>query len=137
MADRYTQLYYHFIWATKNRQPFLTPEVEAPLFRYLRQKCETLFVFVYALNGMTDHVHLACTLPTTLAVADFLEVLKGASAHFVNHCPDLDSNLIWQPGYGALTFARRDLACVVEYIDHQKAHHRQGRLSAEMERLSD
>ena len=28
----YTELFYHFVWATKRRQPFITPEVEPPLY---------------------------------------------------------------------------------------------------------
>src|SRR5438105_1273658 len=113
MANHYTQLYYHFIWATRGREPMIDAEMEPHLYRYLRRKCESIGVLVHALNGMPDHVHLACTLPTTLAIADFLETIKGSSSHFVNHRPDSDGQFYWQSGYGALTFSKRDLARIV------------------------
>lgn len=34
----YIKLYYHFVWATAKREPFITPEVEPALHRYLTQK---------------------------------------------------------------------------------------------------
>ena len=39
MAGTYTQLFYHFVWSTKNREPLLTPEVEAAAFAAIRRKC--------------------------------------------------------------------------------------------------
>ena len=49
---------------------------QAALLGYLRPKCQALGVLVYAVNGMPDHLHLACTLPTHLSIADFLEAIK-------------------------------------------------------------
>jgi REP element-mobilizing transposase RayT len=132
MARTYTELFYHFVWATKGREPLLTTELEPHVHRFLRHKCEEMGIAVYAVNGMPDHVHLACTLPTDLSIADALEKLKGSSSHFANALPD--SYLYWQPGYGALTFARRDLTRIVRYIDGQKEHHAAGTLSPAMER---
>jgi putative transposase len=134
MASTYTELYYHFIWATKGRQHLITPDLQAHLYAYIRHKCDDLQVQVYALNGMPDHVHLACSLPTDLSIADFLEVVKGSSSHFINHLADEDFQLYWQPGYGALTFAKRELPSIVSYIDNQPIHHRDGKLSPRMER---
>jgi REP element-mobilizing transposase RayT len=137
MVDRYTELYYHFIWATKGREPRITPDLQTHLYAYIRHKCDDLHVQVYALNGMPDHVHLACSLPTDLSIADFLEVVKGSSSHFINHLEGSDHRLYWQPGYGALTFAKRDLTRIVSYIDNQSTHHRDGELSPRMERDTD
>lgn len=137
VGNTYTQLYYHFIWATRERQPLITSAMEPQLFRYIRHKCESLRVFVHAVNGMPDHLHIACTLPTTLAIADFLETIKGSSSHLINHLSDADLELYWQGGYGALTFAKHDLPQVVRYIDNQRHHHREGSLSPQMERITE
>lgn len=136
MASNYTQLYYHFVWATRDRQPLITPPIESDLHTCIRRKCEDLRVLVLALNGMPDHVHLACSLPTHLAVADFIEAIKGSSAHFINHRPSSASQLYWQSGYGVLTFSKRDLPRITHYIDQQKTHHQTNRLSAAMEHCS-
>ena len=80
----YTEIYYHFVWATKRREPLLTPTIEPLVHDFLRHKCNSLRATVYAVNEMPDHVHLACSLPLSLAASDFLEVVKGSSSHFIN-----------------------------------------------------
>lgn len=135
MAQTYTEVYYHFVWATKQREPLITPTMEEPLYHFLRHKCRELCVDVHALNGLADHVHLCSTLPTKLSIADFMETIKGASAHFINHLPDAAADLRWQPGCGALTFAKHDLPRIVAYIEAQKTRHAAQNLSDKMERL--
>ena len=65
---------------------------------------------------------------------DFMETIKGALAHFINHRPEDETRLYWQSGYGALTFARRDLRRIVAYIDNRKTHRGENKLSLPMER---
>ncbi len=133
----YTEAFQHFVWATRKREPFITDEMERVLHRYIRQRCKDLHVQVHALNGMPDHVHLAVTLPATLAPADFMHDVKGASAHFVNHLPETKDCLYWQEGYGWLTFALDDLPRIIRYVDCQKERHAAGRLSTKMECAAD
>ena len=133
----YAEAFQHFVWATRKREHFIASEIERVLYRYVIQRCEPMHVQVHALNGMPDHVHLAVTLPATLAPADFMHGIKGASSHFINHLPETKGCLYWQEGYGWLTFALDDLPRIVRYVDRQKERHAAGRLSAKMERAAD
>jgi putative transposase len=133
----YTEAFYHFVWATRKREWFVTDEIERPLYRYIEQRCSDLHVAVHAINGMPDHVHLAVSLLATLAPAEFMNTVKGTSAHFVNHRPETKGCLYWQPGYGLLTFAYADLPRIIDYITRQKQHHAAGKLSPKMERAAD
>lgn len=136
MAGTFSELYYHLVWATKDRSPLIRPALEPELHGYIRGKCGEHGAFVHALNGIEDHVHLVVSLPPTACLADFLHQVKGASSHFANRLEDR-SGPFWQPGYGALTFARRDLARIVAYVRNQKQHHREGSTSSVMERTKD
>lgn len=133
----YMEAFYHFVWATRKRGWFVTDDMERELYRYIRGRCDQMRVHVYALNGMPDHVHLAVSLPASVSPADFMETVKGASAHFINHLPQPPGCLYWQPGYGLLTFTSEDLPRIVRYVDRQKARHASGSLSAKMERTAD
>ena len=135
MSDVYEEAFYHFVWATKQREPMIVPQMESLLHTYIRQKCQELKTFIYAMNGMPDHLHLVCSVPASIAVADFIGNIKGGSSHYMNHL-DQSSPLRWQPGYGYLTFAKSDLGRVVTYVDKQKTHHVTGKLSSKMERIS-
>jgi putative transposase len=133
----YTEAFYHFVWATRKREWFVTAEIERPLYRYIEQRCNDMHVQIYAINGMPDHVHLVVGLPTTLSVSDFMEAIKGASSYYINRLPSVSNCLYWQPGYGLLTFAQSDLERVVTYVENQKRHHADGKLSPKMERTAD
>lgn len=137
MARKYTELYYHLVWATKDRAPLILPEVEPCLYRQIRAKCAEVRILVHALNGMPDHVHLACTLPTSLSIGDAMERIKGSASHFINHLDQREWRLAWQGGYGAMTLTRRDLPRIVAYIDGQKTHHAAGTLLSNLERIDE
>jgi putative transposase len=62
----YCQLFYHLVWATKDRAPLLTAEVEPILHGLLRSKAVRLGAQVFALNGIEDHVHLIASIPPSL-----------------------------------------------------------------------
>jgi putative transposase len=133
----YMEAFYHFVWATRKREWFITEAMERELYRYIENRCRSMKVRVYALNGIADHVHLVVSLPTSLSAADFMETIKGASAHFINHLPNYESCLYWQSGYGLLTFTKDDLPRIVRYVERQKIRHSSGNLSAKMERTAD
>jgi putative transposase len=137
MAHTYTEFFYHLAWGTRLREPLLTVSVEPVAHDYIRARCKDVGVFVYALDGMPDHVHLVCDIPPRLAVADVVKTLKGASSHFINSCPEPIGVLSWQQGYGGLTFARHDLKRVVAYVENQKRHHSASTLWHSLEGLGD
>ena len=135
MSDVYEEAYHHFVWATKMREEMVLPRFESLLHGYVRQKCREMGAFVYAINGMPDHLHLACAIPGTLAVSDFMNGVKGGSSYYISHLSQ-GKSLRWQPGYGHLTFATNDLARVTAYVGNQKIHYSGGSLSPKMERTS-
>ena len=131
----YHQLYYHLVWATKKREPLITPDLEADLHHYLRGKVIELGGVVHAVGGMEEHVHLAASIPPRLAVATCVGRLKGASSHWVTHVCPLRLPFEWQDGYGALSFGKRALPQVVAYVLNQRQRHRDRCLIPEMERI--
>jgi len=133
MPGSYSQLFYHFIWTTKNRAPTMTPELREALFRYIRMKCQQHRAVVYGLGGIEDHVHLLVSLPPNLSPSKFAADIKGAASHFVNDEILKSKAFYWQEGYGVVSLAKKDLKQVAEYIDNQEEHHHENRLWPSME----
>ena len=128
--------YYHIVWATKNRQPWIAPQVEPRLFAYLVAQAVGLGAYVYAIGGTDDHVHLVATIPPSVSVSHFVKQLKGASAHDLNqHAPDFCVS--WQRGYGVLTLGQRQRAVAEDYVRGQKQHHAQGMAQPWLERTAE
>ena len=48
----------HFVWATWDRQPLITPDIEQELRRYIGAVCWDDNCDLLAVGGMPDHVHL-------------------------------------------------------------------------------
>jgi len=126
-------LYLHLVWATWDRLPMITPEIERRLHRNMESEARKMGCTVLALNGMPDHVHLVASLPTTITIADLVKQVKGVSSHLVNETLKPASQFKWQGSYGAFTVSRWDLERVIEYVKHQKQHHATGGLFPEWE----
>jgi putative transposase len=133
----YWQLFYHLVWATKNREPLLTARVEPVLYGFLRSKAIGLGATVFALNGTEDHVHLVAAIPPKVSVAKFVGQVKAvASTKFNKMHPD--TPFFWQTEYGAFSFDGKRLPNYIGYVHDQKKHHAQGKnLYAVLERTSD
>jgi putative transposase len=131
----YYQLYYHLVWSTKNRYPFLTSKVEPIIYGYLRTKAAGLDGVVLAVGGIENHVHVVASIPPKISVSDFVGQLKGvASARFNKEHPG-NVSFAWQAEYGAFTFDRKRLPNVMAYVEQQKEHHAQNNLIPILERI--
>jgi REP element-mobilizing transposase RayT len=134
MREPYTQLYVHFVWATWDRLPLITPEVEGPLYRAMTAKAHELKCDTVAIGGMMEHAHVLVRFPTTLAVATFAKEVKGNSSHFMTHVLRPEQFFKWQGAYGAFTVSKREIDTVASYILRQKVHHAENSLIDEWER---
>ena len=128
MGKPYTQLYYHFVWATWDREPLIAPAWEEQLHAGIIAKCDELRVQVMAINGVEDHVHLLVGSIPALSLSELIGGVKGAASHLVNHRLTRDANFRWQGYYGAFTVSRSHLPKVKWYVLSQKEHHANGQL---------
>jgi putative transposase len=124
------RLYYHLIWSTKNREPFIDEKLELRLYPYLIDKANRLDCQVFAIGGWLEHVHVVTSIPPKYSVAETVQRLKGASSH------DFEG-LAWQRGYGALSIGERQKSIAIEYVENQKVHHGQQTTLAWLEREDD
>jgi putative transposase len=119
------RLYYHLVWATKERLPFLQPEIEPRLYKYMTNRARGLGVKVWAANGWVDHVHFIVSIPPKLSLADFVQEIKGSSSHFLNHSCELPRTFAWQRGYGVFSLGESQKPYAIQYVEMQKEHHLQ------------
>ncbi len=133
----YWELYYHLVWRTKESMPLLTAKVEPLTHKYLIHRVlQTAEAMVHAVGGIEDHVHMAVSLPPTVEIARWVGDIKGACSHEINHGPSGLGALAWQTGYGVVSFGKRDLPWVVDYIKRQREHHTAGHLEDRLERIT-
>jgi putative transposase len=128
----YWRLFYHIVWGTKNRLELIDPSWEKDLYGYIWGKATALGCNPHAINGMSDHLHVALSIPPKLAVATLIGQLKGASSHHVNQ-KYAQGTFAWQAEYGVLSISERSLSSLVDYVKNQKKHHAENSLNIAME----
>jgi putative transposase len=121
----YWQLFYHIIWATKNREPFITSDIEPTIHHLIRTKAIGLGAMVFALNGWTDHVHIVAAVPPGISLSIFIGQIKGVASTKFNKSGNANRPLYWQDEYSVFSFDRRRLPGYIQYVEMQKEHHQQ------------
>ena len=122
----YSQLYYHIIWGTKYGEPLITAQIEPILFNFIRSKAIGLGGFVYALNGVENHVHMVAHIPVTIPIANFVGQIKGTSSTRINKSTSGEGHFFWQTSYSIFTISKNLVPVVISYVINQKIHHQEG-----------
>jgi REP element-mobilizing transposase RayT len=133
MRGKKLELYLHLVWATWDRLPLISTNIERRLYRNIESEAIKQRCNVLAVGGIEDHIHLLVTLPSTLAVANLVKQVKGVSSHFVNETLKPSSQFKWQGGYGAFTLSRWDVDQIAAYVLKQKEHHASSKVLPEFE----
>ena len=131
----YTQILYHIVFATKNREPVLCKERREDLYKYIWGIIQMRDSHLYRIGGIEDHVHILCSLHPTIALADFVKEIKVASSGWIkidNVFPRFEH---WQSGYGAFTCSVGSKEHLIEYIKGQEQHHSKETSIRELKRL--
>jgi putative transposase len=134
MPDNLIKLPVHFVWATWNRMPLITEEIEAELYRYIRGVCEKLDCPVLAVGGMSNHIHLLVAYHATITLAEIMGAVKGSSSRFVNTELRPGEFFKWQGSYAAFGVSPHDKRMDINYILNQKQHHADGTIWPNAER---
>jgi putative transposase len=124
MAHTFTHLLTHIVFSTKERQPWLVPELKPRLFAYMGGIIRELDGHGMLINGPADHVHILTTFPARVALSDFMRDLKANSSGWVHDQFPEQPTFSWQTGYGAFAVSQSNLEQVKQYIQNQEAHHR-------------
>ena len=131
------EIYLHFNWHVKDDRPTLTPDVEEVVHRLLMERCRrTKGVYFHEVGGTPTHIHLAVNIEPFVTISDLVRDLKGGSAHDAND--ELRQKLlVWQRGYGVVSFGMMNLPWVRDYIRNQKSHHARRGTKDRLERYVD
>jgi putative transposase len=123
MSNTYTQLYVHVVFTVAGRQSLLARTWRDDVFRYITGIVRNRREKLLAINGVSDHVHIALGLTPTIPLSDLVRDIKAGSSGFINSQKWVRGRFRWQEGFGAFSFARADLDRVVKYIMNQESHH--------------
>ena len=120
----YISSYFHCIFSTKDRRPLITPELRERLWPFLGGVARQNKMKAIEIGGVADHVHILLSLPSTMAVAKALQLIKGGSSKWIHETFPEHRLFAWQEEYGAFSVSVSQLDKTIEYIKGQEVHHR-------------
>ena len=120
MANTFTSLHYHMVFSTKNRERWITSDVEERIWAYLGGIAKENKVHPIQIGGTEDHVHLLLGAPASLAPSKIAQLIKGGSSAWIHDTFPNMKGFAWQDGYGVFSVSKSNIPGVVEYIRGQR-----------------
>lgn len=120
----YTQLLFHIVFSTKNREHTIVQDQKKRLFGYIHQLLTNKGCHLYRLNGVEDHLHILTHIHPTISVSHLVKDIKLASYDFILKEKIFPNFKGWQNGYGAFTESYKTKNNLIEYIKNQESHHK-------------
>lgn len=131
----YTQICYHIVFSTKERQPVLRADRRQDLFRYIWGILKNRNSHLYRINGAADHLHILTSLHPTVCLANMVKEIKTGSALWIKEQVLFPMFSHWQDGYAAFTHSNEQIDPLIEYIKRQEEHHTRTTFAEELRKL--
>lgn len=124
MANTYTCLYYHIVFSTKGRRPYIQPAIAPRVWEYMGGVVRAHKMTALQIGGVADHAHALIMAPPTIAPSKIAQYIKSDSSKWMHETFASLADFAWQEGYGAFTVSKSAIPTVIEYIRNQPEHHR-------------
>lgn len=124
MANTYTQIYIHAVFAVQNRACLISNVWKDDLFKYTSGIIKNNNHKSLAVNGFRDHVHIFAGMKPQQSVSDLMQDIKAYSSKWINENRFVPGKFNWQAGYGAFSYSHSQIDKVIKYILRQEEHHK-------------
>ena len=124
MANTYTQLYIHLVFAVKNRDAVIKKDWKDGLEKYITGIIQNHKHKLPAIGTMPDHIHIFIGYNVNQLIPDIVENIKTSSNEWIKTNRLTKCKFEWQKGYGAFSHSRSQLDTVIKYVLSQEQHHK-------------
>ncbi len=135
MANTYSQIYLHFIFAVQNRLSLIGESWEEDLYRYITGIVENNGHKMLAINGTANHIHVFIGYNSSQAIPDLMKDVKRSSSLWINKKKYVRGQFNWQEGYGVFSYSHSHIDNVAKYVLGRKAHHKEYSFRDEYEKF--
>ena len=124
MANTYSQIYVHIVFAVKGRQNLISAEIREELHKYITGIVTNRDQKLLSVFCMPDHTHILIGLKPSISISDLVRDIKAGSSKFINDKKLIKGKFSWQEGFGVFSYSRSQIDTVIKYIQTQEKHHR-------------
>ncbi len=123
MSHSLSKVILHIIFRIKTENSAIPSHHLPGLFTYIGGVLNNHKSVSFRVGGVSDHIHIACSLPRTISTSDLVKEIKGSTSRWISK-RGLVNDFSWQVGYGVFSLSQSHLEQLVHYIDNQEQHHR-------------
>jgi putative transposase len=124
MANTYSQIYIHIVFAVESRAVALPSQYKEELHKFITGIIKNRGQKLIAINSMPDHVHILVGQKPDIELSNLVRDIKAGSSKFINDNRWVMGRFNWQEGFGAFSYSHSQLQDVNSYIQNQEQHHR-------------
>ena len=124
MANTYSQIYIHYVFAVQNRLSMIQSKWENDLHKYMTRIVEQQGHKLLQIGGMPDHIHALVSMSPKQSSSDLMFHVKRSSSLWINDNRFVMGKFSWQEGFGAFSYGRSQISNVINYIENQEIHHK-------------
>ena len=109
MANTYSQIYIHFVFAVQNRLGLIGKSWKDELYKYITGIVNNKGHKLMAIGGMPDHVHILVSMSPKQSISDLIADVKRSSSLWINENKFTIGKFSWQAGYGAFSYGKSQI----------------------------
>lgn len=136
MANTYTQIHIHFVFAVQYRAGLIQPSWKESLHKYITGIVEANNHKMLQINSMPDHVHLLVGFRPHQSISALIQNVKTESTKWIK-TQGFATQFAWQEGYDAFSYSKSAVSDVIRYIQNQEAHHKKQSFLNEYQQFLD
>ena len=129
----WVRVWIHFVWSTKNREPYLNSDIRQDILAHIRENARAKSIHIDCMNGYLEHVHCLVSLGTDQTIEKIAQLIKGESSFWINKSGVCKTKFGWQDEYFAVSVSEVNVPAVRKYIANQEEHHRTKSFADEFE----
>jgi putative transposase len=123
MANTYTQLYAHLVFAVHGRESLIPRSCNDELQKYITGIVQSKGDTMIAINNEPDHMHILSGYKPSRAISDIVRDIKSNSSRFIREAGMVHGKFEWQEGYAAFSCSKSAIEPTALYIANQQEHH--------------
>ncbi|MEP1489117.1 MAG: IS200/IS605 family transposase [Algibacter sp.] len=131
MANTYSQIYIHVVFAVKRRRNSISKKWKVELYKYITGIVTNKDQKLMVINGMPDHIHILLGIKPNCNLSDLVRDIKANSSKWINEKQFVNGKFEWQTGFGAFSVSQSQIKTVATYIENQEIHHAKKSFKAE------
>jgi putative transposase len=124
MANTYTQIYIHIVFAVQGRNNLIPKSIREELHKYITGIVQNRNHKMLAIFCMPDHTHVLVGMKPDISISDLTRDVKAISSKFINDNRFVKGKFNWQIGFGAFSYSKSQIDSVIKYILNQEEHHK-------------